>query len=493
MFLTRAHLQKLILFLLLLTGIACTPTPKPAREPLSAFSAKAQPLLAERRYSEAVAIFEQAAQVHAENPDPLIKIGQIYLVQHRWLLAEDAFNRALARDLDNAQAAAGLAETLLNQGRLAEALKWWQKAASFDPELPGVFTGLGRTYLFLFDFESAKDAFLEQQAHTPDFEATWYLAALAAPLDLPAAIDYLQSIPTDENEPGVSASLVDRRDYLWETLAPFNVNSSQAEVARSTGIAMVQIERWPLAIYALSTAMEQSSDLSAKAQAEALAFLGHASAQAGRPAFSFFEQALQLDPNSALPLYFEGRYLRQKGALQAAEASFEQAIELDPQNAALYAEVAQIKEQQENLAGAELWYTAAIEVAEEKLPFQLLMLKFYAYRNYRMSEAAIPLAETLVEADENNAEVYDLLGWMRFLSSMQEDGEKALRRAIELDPDLISAHYHLARLLETTGRNVLAQEEYQWVVDRDTSGVFRDQALKDLLRLDTKPDAIQTD
>jgi tetratricopeptide (TPR) repeat protein len=487
MFPTKTYLPKLILFLLLLTGMAaCTPVPKPTREPLSA----------ERRYSEAVAIFEQAAQVHAENPDPLIKIGQIYLVQHRWLLAEDAFNRALARDLDNAQAAAGLAETLLNQGRLSEALKWWHQAASFDPELPGVFTGLGRTYLFLFDFESAQAAFLKQQAHTPDFEAAWHLAALAAPLDLPAAVDYLQTIPADENESGVSVSLVARRDYLLETLTLFTAASPQAEVARSTGIAMAQIERWPLAIYALSMAVEQASDLSAAAQAEALAFLGHASAQAGRPAYNFFEQALQIDPNSALPLYFEGRYLRQKGALQAAEASFEQAIALDPQNAALYTEVAQIKEQQGNLAEAELWHTAAIEVAEEKLPFQLLVLKFYAHRNYRMGEAGIPLAETLIKADKNNAEVYDLLGWMQFLSGAPADGEEALRQALELDPDLISAHYHLARLLETTGRSVLAQEEYQRVADWDTSGVFRDQALKELLRLAGEhppPNTIQTD
>ena len=112
------------------------------------------------------------------------------------------------------------------------------------------------------------------------------------------------------------------------------------------------------------------------------------------------------------------------------------------------------------------------------------MLKFYAHRNYRMSEAGIPLAETLIETDENNAEVYDLLGWMQFLSGAPDGGEEALRQALELNPDLISARYHLARLLETTGRYILAKEEYQRVIDWDTSGVFRDQALKDLLRLD---------
>jgi hypothetical protein len=55
-----------------------------------------------------------------------------------------------------------------------------------------------------------------------------------------------------------------------------------------------------------------------------------------------------------------------------------------------------------------------------------------------------------------------------------------------LNPDLTSARYHLARQLEATGRVVEAAAEYQRVVDWDTSGLFRDRALKDLQRLKAK-------
>jgi hypothetical protein len=52
-----------------------------------------------------------------------------------------------------------------------------------------------------------------------------------------------------------------------------------------------------------------------------------------------------------------------------------------------------------------------------------------------------------------------------------------------VQPDLVSARYHLARLLETEGQTDLAAAEYQRVIDWDTTGRFRERALKDLQQL----------
>jgi tetratricopeptide (TPR) repeat protein len=210
-------------------------------------------------------------------------------------------------------------------------------------------------------------------------------------------------------------------------------------------------------------------------------------AQVGRPALELFEEAAQLDPNSALPLFFEGIYLRQQGTLNAAEASFQQALALDSLNAALYVEMGHTKLAQGDIAAADLWYQTAVQVAEEdQLSFQLLLLNFYAHRSYRIAEAGIPLAEEILEKQPNNAEVYDKLGWMQFLSGEGDSGEKAFRQALEIDPHLVSARYHLARYYESTGLLPSARAEYQRVVDEDTAGTYRDLALKALLRLATQ-------
>lgn len=458
---------------LLVAGLSCTPKPQAAA--LTSLMARAEPLLLERRYSEAAAVLEDAAQTYPARSEPLLKIGQIYLAQQRWLLAEDAFNRALAREPRQGAALAGLAETLYHQKRFIAALDLWQAAVEVTPPPPQVWTGLGRTHLALFDFESAGETFREQQRRQPDPEAQWYLAALVAPMDWAEAMDYLQAMPA-------TGEFASRRDYLLTALKPFDQESPPAEVAKATGIALAQAQLWPLAIHALTAARAgQETD-----DAETLAFLGYAQAQAGRPALELFEQAHQADPDSALPLYFEGLYLRQQGALKAAEASFHKAVTLAPENAAFYAEMAETKAQKGELSNAEIWYQAAVQVSEDDLRFRLLQAQFYANWGYNMAEAGIPAAEAIIETDKNNAEAYDLLGWMQFLTGAPEGGETTLRQALALKPDFISARYHLARQLEVSGRTVEAVAEYQRVVDWDTSGLFRDKALTDLQRLKTK-------
>jgi tetratricopeptide (TPR) repeat protein len=329
-----------------------------------------------------------------------------------------------------------------------------------------------------FEFEQAQEAFLAQQRRQPDPEAQWHLAALAAPSDITAANDYLLSIPED-----TSPDILARRDYLLTTLVPFTVESSPAEIGQAEGIAFVQVGHWPLAAYAL-TAANEYPDQSKHEKAETLSFLGHALAQAGRPALDLFEQAAALDPTSALPLYFYGIYLRQQNALQAAEEVFSQAINLDPDNAAIYVELAQIEVDRGNFTAAEAYYLAATRIAEDDPQIQLLRIQFYANRGYRIVEQGIPAAEAFIETNENNAEAHDLLGWMQFLSGEGEKAEISLRKAIELDPNLISAHYHLARYLETAGNTAAAIDKYRYIIEQDRSGIFRTRASEALQRLE---------
>ena len=484
----------LVLLTLSLIAIGCateievTPTP----EPLTSFLDRAEAAIAERRYGDAIQTLEQATLIHPQNSNILVKIGQIYLVQHRWLLAEDAFNRAIAQESQNVAAISGLAETMLNQRRFKEALPVWQQAAEIAPQFPGVFTGWGRAHLQLLNFDAAQATFLRQLEQSSDAEALWYLAALTASSDVEQALDYLGEIA--EAETGeVSDSLLERHDYLLATLKPFTPQSDKDvafadDVAKATGIALAQVELWPLALHALKQAQVHHPN-----DAETLIFLGHTQAQVGRPALDLFAQARSLTPDSILPLYFEAIYLRQQGALQAATAKLEQAVAVDADNAAAYVELGIIQELQGNLTAAEIWYLKAASVAEEDPQIQRLPLRFYANYNFRTSEAGIPLAERLIATNQADAELYDLLGWMQFLSGDVEEGEAALRQALELNPDLISARFHLARLLETNGQPLDAGAEYQKVIDWETVERYRPQALKDLQRLKAQYQSLTID
>lgn len=467
-----------VLILVSLTFFACktvesTPTP----EPLQNFLNQATTLIDEEHYSEAIDILEQAAEAHNESPIPLIQLGQIYLHQQQSNLAEDAFNRALARDLENPVAMAGLAETYLNQGNSLKALSLWKKVSESDPDLPGVFTGLGRAYLARLEFEAAQDAFLEQLSHSPDAEAQWFLAALAIPADITQATEYLAAMPTD-----ISDDLLARRDYLVAVLEPFADDTPQAAIAQAEGVALVQAKLWPLAIHALQIA-SRTENQKYQDKAKSLAFLGHALAQYGRPAIEMFRQAEALDPASALPAYFQGIYLRQKGALTVAEDRLQQAASLDPNNPAIYIELARLKSDQGNLAAAEAQYMAAVEAAPDDVQILTLQVEFYADHTYRLNEAGIPTAEALVEVDEDNAEAYDLLGWMQFLAGDLDHAETNLQQALELNPNLMSAHYHLARYLESQANLTEAEQTYRLVTEKDLSNTYRSSAWEGIFRI----------
>lgn len=457
----------LIYIIWLLT--ACTPaTPPPP--PLTALLAEAESLADERHFTGATNVLEQAAQFYPDSSLPLIKMGQIHMQQARWLLAVDAFNRALARDPDNPVPVVGLAEVALQQQQYHRARALWQQLIHDHPDLPGSYTGLGQAHLGLLAFEAAVVAFETQQSHTFDPEAAWYLAALTAPHDPAQASAYLSSIAD-------APAMNQQRQYLQTTL---EAAGSPYEAAHTVGVALAQIGQWELAAHALEIAVVDAPTPAARA--ESLAFLGHVTAQMGRPATDWFTQALEANPNSALVLQLYGLYLREQGNLREAEAVFRRAMMFDGGNAAIYAELGQTKTRQGDLTGAAAYYQVAAVVAGDDLSFRLAQLRFYASHSFRLAEAGIPAAEKLLALDADNAEGHALLGWMQFLASGSA-GEESLRRALELDPDLISGRYFLARYLEDQGRYEEALVEYQKVIDWDTSNQYRHQAIWDRQRL----------
>ena len=378
-----------ILLIVLLGSLFVEPTSKPIIYPEFShpeYTTQVKPLIVERQFQAAIDELETLVVIYPTSAQPLIYIGQIYLMQHRWLMAEDAFNRALARDADHAWAMAGLAETMLQQGRLTSALVIWQEVAEVNPTMPGLASGLGRTYLLQGNFESAEAAFRQQS----DTESHWYLAALTAPRDLVTARNYLYAMSPSRNSYWQS-----QRDYLLELLASFDQNTPPAEVAQTMGVALSQIGEWPLASHALNQALDLQGDTP---NGETVAFLAKTQAQLGRPAFELFEEARRIAPESALVLYMQGRYLREQGALRAARRTFAEAVIADPENAATYIEMGITRAEQGNLTAAEAWYLEALQVAENKAPFELLLARFYVEHNYQLTETGLPYLEAFVKA-----------------------------------------------------------------------------------------------
>ncbi len=461
-----SRLRMVILPAVIVLFAACrpidAPPPTPAPVDIAPLLAEAETLRGQGAYAAALEKLAEARAGLPDNPAPLLATGQIYLAQHRWQPTADSFQQALARRPNSYEAAVGLAEARLAQGQHVESRNVWRQAIAINNQRPEAWAGLGRAWLAAGDFEQARQALKQAQAAGLG-ETAWLLAALTLPLNVDAGRTWLAVAPAGQPQ----------ARYLREMMRGVDKTASQADVAARTGIALIQLQAWQPARFALETATRL-----APAEAHNWAFLGHVQGKLGLPALESFARAKSLDPSLVLTFYFEGIYLRTQHLYDAALDRFLQAMDLDPQNLAVAIETAYTLAEASDLPSAEAWYQAVVQAEPDSADYQRLLTEFYVERSYHIVEAGLPAAGRLVELAPTDARAFDLLGWARFQTGDMPGAEESLRQAVTLDETLVSARYHLGRVLKAQRKNVEAQAEFAHVLDWDTSGQYRNRLLK---------------
>jgi tetratricopeptide (TPR) repeat protein len=462
----RPTIRRLLLFALfvVLGLMPVAPQPVGAIQPLWA---EAADLRAGKSYAAAVEVYEQIAALTPQDPEPLLQIGDIYVHQTRWPLAEDAFNRALARDGDNPRALAGLASARWGEGDDWRAVSLWQGALAHQPTQSDVRLRLAQAYLDLGQLAQAEATLRQELTYADTDLAHLYLAMILA-LDRPAqAREELLAIPDDGPQAVVAA-----RDYVLAAIEGAEGGESAAGAARSLGLAFVQIGEWQLARVALERALRLDP-----ANAEAMAFLGHAEAQLSMPAFDHLSGAVEAEPDWPLGHYFLGRYYVQHEAYELAVGALLTALQLDSGNLQARIDLAQAYIGLGKYLEAEETLVAAVELAPKDVTIHLALVHFYADHTFRVADRGLSAARAAADLAPQNPQARDLLGWMYFLAGNAQQARLNLNRAISLDQELVSAHYHLGLLHRAMGEEDAARLAFLRVVDLDTEGFYRDRAL----------------
>ena len=140
---------------------------------------KAQLLISDRRYLEALDALEQIAKAHLVRPGPLLQTADLYLRLGRWREAQQVCETALAIDADNAQAYLGLARVALRRRKFDEAAHSALNALQRIYHDPVAHFLLGRALTGMREFERAAEAFRVAISFNPNFpEAHLRLASL---------------------------------------------------------------------------------------------------------------------------------------------------------------------------------------------------------------------------------------------------------------------------------------------------------------------------
>ena len=462
--------------LLALLGTLPVPAPGGAVPPLWAQSADLRAL---KSYTAAVEVYERIAVLSSGDPAPLLAMGEIYLAQRRWPLAEDAFNRALARDGNDPGALAGLAATCWGRGDRQRAVTLWKAALAQKPDMPDVRVRLALAYLDLNrpgDAETSLRAVVSEGGQSPSADmaiAHLYLAMLQAADDGSGARRELAAIPD-----GGPAAIVATRDYLLAALDRADKAGSPAEGVKVLGLALAQIEEWQLARAALERALALDPS-----DAEAMAFLGHAEAQLGQPALARLSAGVAARPDWPAGHHLLALYYLKQGVYGLAADELQATLRLDPGNGRARLDLARADVGLGQYAAAEEVLVKAVEAAPKDLATRLALVRFYADHTFRVPDRGLAAARAAADLAPEDAEIRDLLGWMYFLAGDPQQARLHLQAALRLDPASASATYHLGLLHNSLGEKEAARLAFLRVVDLDTNGFYRDRAqtaLRDL-------------
>ncbi|PWH15050.1 MAG: hypothetical protein DDG58_11795 [Ardenticatenia bacterium] len=442
----------------------------------------AEELYALGSYNSAVQTYEQIAALLPTESAPLVAVGHIYLTQQRWPLAIDAFNRALARHIDDAVAWAGLASANWAQNEITTAATHWQTALRYQPDLMSARLGLALALLYEGRLEEA-NAMLEAglaMVHLNDLSGPDQLGTIAAGHLLRGAILALSN-PAEARaalsriSEDAPVEIRTQRDQLLSALDHMATLRSPAQAAQHIGLAMMQLELWPLARIALTRA-----DALQPNDAAVVAALGRAEAMMGfdRPAWEHLSAAVILRPEWSVARLWLGSHCRRRGLLYLATMQLRIAVMLEPANPEAWLELSEAYADLGHYTQAEQALRTAVAQAPRNLDVHLTLARFYADKLWRVADRGLAAAQTAAQMAPQNAAARDLLGWMYLLAGDLEQARLHLLSALVLDPGQASTYYHLGRLYLMLGFEEHARWAFLRVVDLDKTGRLRARALE---------------
>jgi Flp pilus assembly protein TadD len=452
---------------LALVGVALVLVLRPSDMPYLDFLRQGDEHAARAERTAAVAAYREAAELRPADPEPYVRMAQVYL---DWGRAEDALAAVAQAERRGGGAGGGSAGRTVDLERtwvavqvaradwlavVEHAQRLLAAAAAGGEDASAARHALARAYVELGEWDAARaeyEALLKVDAG--DSVAHERLGALLVGSD-PVAIQHLFAAGTE---------LAER---LLAALGEVGVAEDPAYGSALLGQVLFEAQEWALAARQFERALALSPDYP-----DAHAYLGHALARMGRPgeARPHLLEAVALEPDSVVARTFLGLYYDQVGDVAAARAEYEAVYDLDPTNPATCVEIGQTWVAEDRYLAADIWLREAVALEPEDPALWEVLARFYLDHHITAQERGVEAAVRLVELSPDDARAHDLRGWAAFQVGDYETARESLLHATSLDPRLASAYYHLGRLRAAEGRHEEARDVLARAVDLDTTG-----------------------
>ncbi|GAB4475595.1 MAG: hypothetical protein Kow0088_12570 [Anaerolineales bacterium] len=437
-----------------------------------------QARLAEQKgnFATAAKLYTQASRVFFWDKTNL----QIQAAQNAAQAADYALVITLLSPLQEDHLLPSSAQVLLAQAYLATdqpeaALYLRQELAeggystqTIDVELHKILTEQGR-------YEQTIPILRTLAATQPD-NATWqYRLGLVLAAESPA-----EAIKPLQQAAQLDVNYQTRVAVLLEQLTQSSTEPALTYLYSGRGLAA--IDEWPLAGRAFTHAVDLRPDF-----AEAWAYLGLArfrlatattkslsqqfapgaekNADQDPPGLAELRLALEINPHSQVALAFSALIWQELGEAQLALQSTQEAFQLYPDDLNVRLQYAQALAQNGDLEGGWQILNQGIETSPKPLAARQSLVLYCLQYGYRLSESALPLAQSLVGQTPQDAKSLDLLAQVYLALEEQTLAQQTLEQALSLDANYAPAWLHLGIVHLESGNSALARSHFQKAIE----------------------------
>lgn len=406
-------------------------------------------------YFSAAASYRQAALLDPRDPEPLLRLGDVYLDLEQYVDAMQAYAAASRISGNTPEIYAGLARASEGHGDFAAAAEQWREVIARQPADTQAQINLARVLVAQEAWDEARAVLAKLLEKQINFQAHFMLGQLAMSDEPDAAQAHFQAAA---QEP---ALVIDATECL-------RILSGSDDAAYRAA----QAGRWWLArgeLHLARRAFARAVELN-PAFAEARAYLGHVLDQLGRDGGAQLAQAADAAPDAVMVRYLWGLHLRQVGDLAGARTSFETALARDPSNAALAAEIGLTAVQNREYVEGETWLIKAAELDPGNPAWAMQLAQFYTGYLIAVADKGLPSAKEAVRLAPDDAKAHSLLGWAYYLTGDLATAQAELEEALALNPRYAAAHYYLAAVLSARGQPDAARLETERAASLDPGG-----------------------
>jgi tetratricopeptide (TPR) repeat protein len=408
-------------------------------------------------YAEIASHYWNAAQRLPWRADLYELSGHEYYYAKNYALADAAYQKAFQRHALTADGWVAWGDVNYLNNDSARGAEIWEQGLAQPAPSEKLYSRLAQTYQEKKDYAKAAE-YLQRYVsnHVEDASAHYRLGLLLTLSDAQAAVSEL--ITASGLDPEFDPAAQTLRSAL--NLASLSESPSERLVITGRGLGLVG--EWELAL----AAFEESARADMN-NAEAWAWLAEANQQTAEgeaveqsqgKVKEYLDQALSLNLNSAVVHTLRGLYFQRAGNNREALAEFQVAATLQPDDPALYVSIGESYSKLGDLISALEAYQYAANLVPEEAGYWRLLAQFCGQNNVNIKNVGIPAAQHAVVITGETAEALDLLGWLLWLDARNLEAERTLLRALELDSQNASAHFHLAMLYLQTNQRTLAQD-----------------------------------